>query len=71
MEDYHVAEYRKEKNHELGLFAIFDGHLGNRVPSYLKDHLFNNILDEVHPSFPPSVPCLLLLPTLSLLSFSL
>ncbi|KAJ6958693.1 protein phosphatase 2C 44 [Populus alba x Populus x berolinensis] len=46
MEDYHVAEYRKEKNHELGLFAIFDGHLGNRVPSYLKAHLFNNILDE-------------------------
>ncbi|KAJ6673093.1 PROTEIN PHOSPHATASE 2C 44-RELATED [Salix viminalis] len=46
MEDYHVSEYRKKKNHELGLFAIFDGHLGNRVPSYLKDHLFNNILDE-------------------------
>ncbi|KAL9398662.1 hypothetical protein Peur_007623 [Populus x canadensis] len=46
MEDYHVAEYRKKKNHELGLFAIFDGHLGDRVPSYLKDNLFNNILDE-------------------------
>jgi len=50
MEDYHVAEYRKKKNHELGLFAIFDGHLGDRVPSYLKDNLFNNILDEVLPS---------------------
>ncbi|KAF5749673.1 protein phosphatase 2C 44-like [Tripterygium wilfordii] len=46
MEDYHVAEYRKKKNHELGLFAIFDGHLGDRVPTYLKDNLFNNILDE-------------------------
>ncbi|KAH1107912.1 hypothetical protein J1N35_011680 [Gossypium stocksii] len=46
MEDYHVAEYRKRKNHTLGLFAIFDGHLGDRVPTYLKDNLFNNILEE-------------------------
>nr|CAB3485711.1 unnamed protein product [Digitaria exilis] len=30
MEDYHVAEYKYEKNHELGLFAIFDGHLGDK-----------------------------------------
>lgn len=48
MEDYIVAEYRYENNHELGLFAIFDGHLGDGVPSYLKDNLFNNILREVH-----------------------
>lgn len=47
MEDYHVAEYRREKDHELGLFAIFDGHLGDSVPSYLKDNLFDNILREV------------------------
>lgn len=47
MEDYHVAEYRNTKDHMLGLFAIFDGHLGDRVPSYLKDNLFNNILNEV------------------------
>lgn len=47
MEDYHVAEYRKKKGHVLGLFAIFDGHLGDRVPNYLKDKLFNNILEEV------------------------
>lgn len=46
MEDYHVAEYRKKKNHTLGLFAIFDGHLGDRVPTYLKENLFNNILEE-------------------------
>ncbi|KAJ9550640.1 hypothetical protein OSB04_014685 [Centaurea solstitialis] len=46
MEDYHVAEYRTVKGHELGLFAIFDGHLGDCVPSYLKDNLFNNILGE-------------------------
>ncbi|CAI9098969.1 OLC1v1035712C1 [Oldenlandia corymbosa var. corymbosa] len=46
MEDYHVAEYRKINGHSLGLFAIFDGHLGDRVPSYLKENLFNNILEQ-------------------------
>ncbi|WOL05503.1 putative protein phosphatase 2C 44 [Canna indica] len=46
MEDYHVSAYRCENNHELGLFAIFDGHLGDRVPSYLKANLFDNILKE-------------------------
>uniref|UniRef100_A0A0A9FZD1 protein-serine/threonine phosphatase n=1 Tax=Arundo donax TaxID=35708 RepID=A0A0A9FZD1_ARUDO len=46
MEDYHVAEYKYEKNHELGLFAIFDGHLGDKVPSYLKANLFSNIIKE-------------------------
>ncbi|XP_077215117.1 putative protein phosphatase 2C 44 isoform X2 [Tasmannia lanceolata] len=49
MEDYHFAEYRFEESHELGLFAIFDGHLGDCVPIYLKENLFNNILKE--PSF--------------------
>lgn len=47
MEDYHFAEYRRKRDHVLGLFAIFDGHLGDRVPSYLKENLFNNILEEV------------------------
>lgn len=47
MEDYHFAEYRTKKDRVLGLFAIFDGHLGDRVPSYLKENLFNNILEEV------------------------
>ncbi|CAA0821498.1 Probable protein phosphatase 2C 58 [Striga hermonthica] len=46
MEDYHVAEYCKTEGHVVGLFAIFDGHLGDRVPTYLKDNLFNNILRE-------------------------
>lgn len=46
MEDYHFAEYRRKRDHVLGLFAIFDGHLGDRVPSYLKENLFNNILEE-------------------------
>ena len=58
MEDYHVAEYKRDKDHELGLFAIFDGHLGDSVPSYLKHNLFNNILNEVviYPNFTFSFP---------------
>lgn len=47
MEDYHVAKFVKTQGHELGLFAIFDGHLGNNVPAYLQKHLFQNILKEV------------------------
>jgi len=46
MEDYHAAEFKKIKGHELGLFAIFDGHLGDNVPSYLQKNLFQNILNE-------------------------
>ncbi|KAK4801444.1 hypothetical protein SAY86_021931 [Trapa natans] len=46
MEDYHVAKFVKVKRHELGLFAIFDGHLGDSVPAYLQKHLFTNILKE-------------------------
>ncbi|KAG2708405.1 hypothetical protein I3760_05G191900 [Carya illinoinensis] len=34
MEDYHVAKFM-QKRHELGLFAIYDGHLGDTVPAYL------------------------------------
>lgn len=54
MEDRHVAEYRQDANgvHELGLFAIFDGHLGHIVSTYLKTNLFNNILLPTNrPSF--------------------
>ncbi|GFP86511.1 probable protein phosphatase 2c 9, partial [Phtheirospermum japonicum] len=29
---------------ELGLFAIYDGYLGDSVPAYLQKHLFSNIL---------------------------
>nr|DAD22828.1 TPA_asm: hypothetical protein HUJ06_024291 [Nelumbo nucifera] len=47
MEDYVVAEFKKVNDNELGLFAIFDGHMGHDVPDYLRSHLFNNILDEV------------------------
>ena len=47
MEDYHVAKFIQIEEHELGLFAIFDGHLGDKVPAYLQKHLFDNILKEV------------------------
>ncbi|KAG6397804.1 hypothetical protein SASPL_139252 [Salvia splendens] len=46
MEDYVFAEFRQVDENELGLFAIFDGHLSREIPNYLKSHLFNNILKE-------------------------
>lgn len=46
MEDYHVAEFKNIEGHELGLYAIFDGHLGDNVASYLQKNLFQNILSE-------------------------
>ncbi|XP_031739476.1 probable protein phosphatase 2C 10 isoform X2 [Cucumis sativus] len=46
MEDYHVAKFVQIQEHELGLFAIYDGHLGESVPAYLQKHLFSNILKE-------------------------
>jgi protein phosphatase 1L len=47
MEDYHVANFVQVQGKELGLFAIYDGHLGDQVPSYLQKNLFSNILKEV------------------------
>ncbi|XP_062105964.1 probable protein phosphatase 2C 58 isoform X1 [Humulus lupulus] len=46
MEDYLVSEFKQQNNVELGLFAIFDGHLGHDVANYLQNHLFENILKE-------------------------
>lgn len=46
MEDFHVAELAEVKGNELGLFAIYDGHLGDTVPAYLQKNLFPNILNE-------------------------
>ncbi|KAK7246751.1 hypothetical protein RIF29_41621 [Crotalaria pallida] len=46
MEDYHVAKFVVVRGRELGLFAIYDGHLGDSVPAYLQKHLFSNILKE-------------------------
>ena len=42
-----VAEFKKIQDHELGLFAIYDGHLGHNVADYLQRNLFDNILSEV------------------------
>ncbi|KAL2477474.1 putative protein phosphatase 2C 10 [Forsythia ovata] len=46
MEDYHVAKFVYTNGCELGLFAIYDGHLGDSVPAYLQKHLFSNIIKE-------------------------
>ncbi|XP_077224667.1 putative protein phosphatase 2C 9 [Tasmannia lanceolata] len=46
MEDYHVAKFVQIEGNELGLFAIYDGHLGDSVPAYLQKHLLSNILKE-------------------------
>ncbi|XP_078436709.1 putative protein phosphatase 2C 62 [Wolffia australiana] len=46
MEDYVVAQFRQVNEVELGLFAIFDGHLGHNVADYLQSHLFDNILQQ-------------------------
>ncbi|CAA3027449.1 probable phosphatase 2C 39 [Olea europaea subsp. europaea] len=46
MEDYVFAEFKEVGDDELGLFAIFDGHLSKDIPDYLKSHLFDNILKE-------------------------
>lgn len=46
MEDFVFADFKQVDDNELGLFAIFDGHLSNVVPDYLKNHLFENILNE-------------------------
>lgn len=51
MEDRHVAEFRQlDDGNEVGLFAVFDGHSGADVATYLREHLFDNILNQVkHP----------------------
>ncbi|KAK3177331.1 hypothetical protein Dsin_032898 [Dipteronia sinensis] len=46
MEDYVVAQFKQVGENELGLFAIFDGHLSHEIPDYLRSHLFENILNE-------------------------
>ena len=44
MEDYDVAKFMQIEGHELGLFAIYDSHLGDTVPSYLQKHFFSKFL---------------------------
>ena len=47
MEDYVFAQFKQIDDNELGLFAIYDGHLSHDIPDYLKTHLFENIINEV------------------------
>lgn len=47
MEDYVFAQFKQVENNELGLFAIFDGHVSREIADYLQSHLFENILNEV------------------------
>lgn len=47
MEDYLVSDFKRVNEHDLGLFAIFDGHLGHDVANFLQNNLFHNILKEV------------------------
>ncbi|GAV74044.1 PP2C domain-containing protein [Cephalotus follicularis] len=46
MEDFVVSEFKQVDDNDLGLFAVFDGHLGHAVANYLQNHLFANILKE-------------------------
>lgn len=41
-----MAEFRKVQSNELGLFAVYDGHLGHSVAQFLQRNLFDNILNE-------------------------
>ncbi|VFR01598.1 unnamed protein product [Cuscuta campestris] len=46
MEDYVVSMFKQVDDNDLGLFAIFDGHMGHDVANYLHLHLFDNILKQ-------------------------
>ncbi|KAK8574718.1 hypothetical protein V6N12_062403 [Hibiscus sabdariffa] len=48
VEDYVVVESRRIKGHDIGLYAIFDGHSGPDVAKYLPTHLFDKILDQAN-----------------------
>ncbi|KAH7278709.1 hypothetical protein KP509_38G053300 [Ceratopteris richardii] len=49
MEDFAVSETKVIDDHDVGLFAIYDGHLGHEVAEYLHRNLLTNILNQ--PSF--------------------
>lgn len=57
MEDCLVCEFKQVNNNELGLFAIYDGHMGHDVANYLQTNLFNNILKEVMHNLKMSSHC--------------
>eukprot|EP00250_Pteridium_aquilinum_P010840 c19662_g1_i1 orf=570-1373(-) len=49
MEDFAVSETKRINGHRVGLFAVYDGHLGHEVAQYLQANLLNNIVKQ--PSF--------------------
>lgn len=42
-----MADTKTVEGHNLGLYAIFDGHSGRDVADYLQNHLFDYILSQV------------------------
>ncbi|KAJ3692173.1 hypothetical protein LUZ60_012523 [Juncus effusus] len=49
MEDYYDVKITKIDGQRVNLFGVFDGHGGHRAAQYLKEHLFENLLN--HPKF--------------------
>ena len=47
MEDFVVLETKRVNDHDVGMFAVYDGHLGHEVARYLQSNLLGNILDQV------------------------
>jgi menaquinone-dependent protoporphyrinogen IX oxidase len=47
MEDFVAAEMKRVNDHDVGMFAVYDGHLGHEVARYLQSNLLGNILDQV------------------------
>ncbi len=49
MEDFHDAKSKVFGNQVIGLFGVFDGHGGSRAAEYVKENLFDNLMN--HPNF--------------------
>jgi protein phosphatase 1L len=49
MEDFHDAKSKMFGNQVIGLFGVFDGHGGSRAAEYVKENLFDNLMN--HPNF--------------------
>ncbi|KAJ4788875.1 Protein phosphatase 2C family protein [Rhynchospora pubera] len=49
MEDFYDIKTTRIQGQTVSLFGVFDGHAGSRAARYLKEHLFDNLLN--HPKF--------------------
>jgi protein phosphatase 1L len=49
MEDFLYARIHRINGQKIGLFGVFDGHNGFRAAKFVKDHLFDNLLQ--HPDW--------------------